>query len=298
MINRFRVLFSLAIYFLFAGNAQAVDNVFMWKAVSPEGEIHLLGSIHVGDDSFYPLDPAIEKAFEQSSALVVEVDITDQDLAALQQVVMQKGFCAPGDSLDKHISPEAQKAVASYLDGADPAIQMVRRMKPWAVYLVLEEIGMKKMGLDPAKGIDNHFLNKANENGKKISELESMEYQLDLISGFDDRLQESLIMMAVTDIDKRRDDVASIIYAWKSGNAPLLESLVFSSLKKNPELEPVYEKMFFHRNKVMANNIAQMALSGDKLFVVVGAGHLVGEKGVVRLLREKGFAITQAASAR
>jgi len=298
MINRFKVLFSLAIYILFAGSALAADNVFMWKAVSPKGEIHLLGSIHMGDDSFYPLDSAIEKAFDQSSALAVEVDITDQDQAALQQLMMQKGFYAPGDSLDKHISVEAQRAVTSYLGGDDLMLQMIGRMKPWAVYMILEDLGLKKLGLDSSKGIDQHFLNKAHENGKTVAELESMEFQMDLISSFDDRLQESLIMTAVTDIEKRRDDVASIVYAWKSGNAPLMESLVFNSLKKKPELAPVYEKMFSHRNKAMASNIVRMAASGDKLFVVVGAGHLVGEKGVVRLLEEKGFTVTQAASAR
>ena len=297
-IKRIGAYLFLALYLLSPGVGQAADKVFMWKADNGRGAIYLLGSIHTADKSFYPMDPAIMAAFDRSSRLVVEVDINNQDQQALQQMLLMKGFYSDGDSLDKHISEETQKAIVKYLDGNEMMMQVVGRMRPWAVYVTLEEMEMRKVGLDPTLGIDLHFLEKASEEGKKISELESMEMQLELLAGFADDLQENLIMMTITDTSKRRDSVGSIIFAWKSGNAPLMENLVFASLKDDPKMEPVYEKMFFLRNAEMADNIARMAARGETIFVVVGAGHLVGDRGVVQLLKNKGYSITQQTSAK
>src|SRR4051794_3330992 len=63
-----------------------------WHVTSEKGEIWLLGSIHVADESFYPLPKEIEQAYKKSNALAVEADIAKGDPAKLQELVMSKGM--------------------------------------------------------------------------------------------------------------------------------------------------------------------------------------------------------------
>ncbi|MDH4184399.1 MAG: TraB/GumN family protein, partial [Nitrospinota bacterium] len=192
----------------------AGEKVFMWKAESGGSLVYLLGSIHMADESFYPLDPAIESAFDESSKLVVEVDITNQDQAALQSLVAARGLYQGDDSLDQHISAETMQAVASYLGEMEIIMQILVKLKPWAVYLTLEQLEMEKMGLNAEYGIDLHFLNKAKKDSKPVAQLESMEAQLNLISGFPDKTQEGMIMMTITEAEKRAESLGSVISAW------------------------------------------------------------------------------------
>src|SRR5690606_39216346 len=78
----------------------AADMLPMWTA-SRDGEssVHLPGSIHVGDASLFPLDPAIEDAFDRSAVLAVEVDLEGIDVGQLQADVRRRAALPEGQTL-------------------------------------------------------------------------------------------------------------------------------------------------------------------------------------------------------
>ena len=281
----------------FAAPSSAGGKLFMWEASKGGAVVYLLGSIHMADSSFYPMDRAIMDAFKKSSALVVEADITNsQNMMASQGDIMEKGVYLDGDSLKNHLSREAYGKVSNYFNSTGMGMEIANVLRPWAVYLMIEQIEMQKLGLDPELGIDLHFLKKAGIQGKDIEELESVSFQIELISSFSDKLQEGLILSTLNEMASMRDSVRTIIQCWKTGNSDLMETVLFSGLRKNPGLAPIYEKMFFDRNEGMADKIDGMASPGRSLFVVVGAGHLLGDGGVVSLMEDKGYDISQFAS--
>ena len=58
-------------------NPSKENPVFAWVVTHPniKGKVYLVGSMHTGKASFYPLHPVIEHAFAESDALAVEVNI-------------------------------------------------------------------------------------------------------------------------------------------------------------------------------------------------------------------------------
>jgi uncharacterized protein YbaP (TraB family) len=82
---------------------------------------------------------------------------------------------------------------------------------------------------------------------------------------------------------------------WKAGDAEELEQLLITKpLKERPELRGVFVKLFDERNAKMAAKIdALLRKPRQTQFVVVGAGHLIGDKGIVRLLEKKGYRVEQ-----
>jgi len=64
-------------------------------------------------------------------------------------------------------------------------------------------------------------------------------------------------------------------------------------MREQPEILPIYEKLFFSRNRNMADQIERLLKEKKRPFVVIGAGHLLGKDGVVEILRRKGYRVEQ-----
>ncbi len=72
-----------------------------------------------------------------------------------------------------------------------------------------------------------------------------------------------------------------------------MEEILSESVREHPRLMPVFDALFYRRNAAMAAKIEEYLKEKGRFFVVVGAGHLVGEKGIVELLKGKGFSVEQ-----
>lgn len=270
------------------------DRLFMWKVSSGEKELYLVGSIHMVPANFYPLPAGMEKAFDKSNVLVLEIDESKEDPQATQMYAMKAGVYLDGDSITNHITKDTAAEFQKWIAKCDPMTAMsLQRMKPWFASLMIPISELQKRGFDPKKGIDKHFMEQAQAQKKGIDELESSEFQLKLLSGFSEDLQDKLLMSSLVDAANTDRDATDMVNAWKTGDADLMDAVVTRDEKQHPELKPVMEKLLYDRNVGMAEKIAEYLKSGKQYFVVVGAGHLVGPRGLVALLKQKGFTVEQ-----
>jgi hypothetical protein len=165
--------------------------------------------------------------------------------------------------------------------------------KPWFLAINLVMLELVKLGFDPNYGVDKHFIDKA-KGVKEILELESVEFQIDLFDGFNDRQQELFLMSALLDLDLIREEMDNMISIWERGDAKGMEEMLRKGLREHPEILPIYNKIFYERNKKMALKIEGFLDDGaENYFVIVGSGHLVGKEGIIQLLKDKGYFLEQ-----
>ena len=139
-----------------------------------------------------------------------------------------------------------------------------------------------KLGYSPEYGIDLYFLHKAQDK-KEIIELESMESQLALFLDAPDGAL--LLKQTILELSEMEKEMGDIVSSWNKGQAAKLNALLFTkTLREHPEVLPIFERVFFNRNIKMAQRINSFLHTDKTYFVVVGAGHLIGEKGIVALL--------------
>ncbi|MBF0506037.1 MAG: TraB/GumN family protein [Nitrospirae bacterium] len=272
-------------------DSAACGKSFLWKVKSPTATAYILGSIHVMKPESYPLNTKIETAFEKSGVLAVEADInniTQKDMAEL----IAKAFYSGDDSLDRHISKATcDLVIKESLDlGIDPGILLKQR--PWFIASSIEIFSLMRMGFDPAYGIDEHFLMEA-AGKKKIVEIESVDFQLSLMTGFSDSEQEALLYYTIKNINKIQKTADALVDAWNTGDTKTIEALIFQDSGNDPEMALVNDKLITERNRAMALKIEDMLKTRESYFIVIGAGHLVGDRGVIELLREKRYAVVQ-----
>ncbi len=263
---------------------------FLWKIRSKTGTVYALGSLHFARKEIYPLRQKIESAFARSDALVVEADINDIQKVDIQKI-MESAFYPENDALEKHVSPETFEWVKRETEGLGIPFALFNKQKPWFLAMSLAALESMKLGLDPNLGIDKHFLSKA--EGKRIMELESLDYQISLLSGFSDKDQELFLIYTLKGLHIMEQEVTQLIRAWESGDTQAMESILTKSLSEDKRLSAIFEKLVFERNRRMASKIEDFLRTKETYFVIVGAGHLVGSRGVIGLLGGKGYLIEQ-----
>jgi uncharacterized protein len=273
-----------------AQKAPAAKKAMFWKVSSDTNVVWLLGSIHLGSKDMYPLASEIEDAFRDAAVLIVEADIRDADMQKMQGALLAKGMYPGDDVLWNHISAETRASVERFCAKYGMPAEMVAKLKPWVVSLTAAALPMMKDGMDPSLGIDYYFLQKA--NGKRVVEIESAEWQVNLISGFSDDLQDKFLAASVEDAASVQTNLKRLQDAWSAGDAARLDALIRET-SRTPEA--VTRAMLTDRNPHMADVAEQFLKGKEPAFLVVGAAHMVGKDGVVSLLEKRGYKVEQVA---
>jgi uncharacterized protein YbaP (TraB family) len=278
------VLPVLLLFCLPRAAAAGEAGLFLWQARSDAATVYLLGSMHAAKAEFYPLDRAIQQAWQDSPALAVEVNLDTVDMGALQQELLSRGMYGVDESLQAAVSKETWDLLKSYLESRGLNTAGFGSMKPWFLSLVLTVTEMARAGYQEQYGIDRHFLDLAGEQGKPVYELESGDYQLELLSGFDERMQELFLVSTLRELEDFPSRMGEMVSAWTSGDTAVMERLISESAQQDKRLEAVLEKLVFQRNEAMTQKVAGYLREGKSCFVVVGAAHLVGRRGIIELL--------------
>lgn len=263
---------------------------FLWKITSRETRVYILGSMHLGNPGFFPLNPAIEKAFTDTDILAVEVNPFLMAEKAVQRFIIENGIYPGEETLKDHVSKETYRELTSWLSEKNIPEASLIKMKPGMISMVLDRVILNNVGFHSEYGIDIHFCHKA-IGLRPIISLETFEEQLSMIFDMPDQsLYLKYLLHGLKGEKARLDDM---VQAWKQGDAGVFEAIVFKSLTTNPEFEPVFEKILYKRNVNMADRVKEMLENRKRCFVIVGSAHLVGDKGILALLQKQGFTVEQ-----
>ena len=156
--------------------------------------------------------------------------------------------------------------------------------------MTLEVLELQKLGVDPEHGLDKHFFDRARKDGKQIVPLETVDFQLDLITGFSKEDGESVMKATLKDLDNETKEYGVMVTAWQTGDTARLEKFLNEAMQDAPA---IYKRLLTDRSQSWVPKIEGLSRSGTNAIVIVGAGHLVGKDGVVELLKKKGLKVTQ-----
>jgi uncharacterized protein len=267
---------------------------FLWKVTGSKGVVYLLGTIHAAKADFYPLPSIIEDSFEKTDMLIEEIDISEPaEAARAQRGLIEDGSYPNGDTITNHLSEVTRSHLVAYLKKGNLPEQAIAHMRPWLVSMLVEQVELQRMGFDPSYGLDQHFREEAQQSKKQIGALEDAGSQLKLLSSLSEEFQDRLLLSTLVDIEKSQDVLDFVTQAWQSGDAVALQELITSSVRDYPQLKPLMTKLLDDRNTAMTAKIERFLQTPKSYFVAVGAGHLVGEQGILSQLQHKSFRVEQ-----
>jgi uncharacterized protein YbaP (TraB family) len=269
---------------------QAEGKSCLWKIQSQKNAVYLLGSVHFLKEDSYPLAGAIERAFDDSQELVLEVDFGALDPARSQRVMLEKGLYENGKTLEGSLSKETYASVQKTMREWGMDIRALNRFEPWFVALTVMNLRLQKLGYDPNRGVDKYFFDKARTSRKEVLGLETFEFQIDLFDELPADTQESMLLQTLSDLEVMETELHRVVRSWVSGDVEVLDSLLLGSFKEYPA---VYQGLILKRNQKWLPSFERFLAQDKNIMLVVGAGHLVGEDGIIAVLRKKGYVVEQ-----
>jgi uncharacterized protein YbaP (TraB family) len=250
---------------------------------------YLFGTIHVGKQDFFPLEPEVTEALAKSSSLVLELDVRAS--APYYRALQRHGQYPAGQTIRDHLSPGALARLQLALDKAKLSMSGVEQYRPWVVANMLVGQEIEKSGVKRGLGVESYLLNKAAQ--KPLQELETADYQLSLFGAMDDAQQEAYLLENIDDIDSGaalRKSVG-LVDAWGAADANRIAALTRELTTGDTVSARFMDRTLLgKRNPEMAASIEAIMRKGDA-FIGIGLLHLVGDKGVPALLRQHGYQV-------
>ena len=262
----------------------------LWKIEGKTNSVYLLGSVHILSETNYPLAAPIESAFKSAQVVAFETDVGAMSEVSTQMKLLSKAQLPEGETLKDQLSAETYAALMKQAEQSGLPEAMLTKFKPMMAAVTVLSVDLMKMGLNPEHGVDQHFHKRAKEDGKKIVPLETVDFQIDLLTGLTKEEGELIVKSMLKDMANTRKAFDDIINAWKTGDAKALDKLLNEATAESPA---VMKRLLTDRNENWMPKIQEMINSGKSGIVIVGAAHLVGDKGVVELLKKKGLKVTQ-----
>ena len=269
---------------------------FLWKVSDSDSYVWILGSIHMAESSFYPLNSVITNAFNESESLVLEIDLSDDSIKNESTSLSMELGVLPTDQLLKDILPDTTYSqLDSLVRSWGLSMDLFKTFKPWMIAMQISAIAIESTGFSSEWGIESFLMDQAVLSGKGIISLESPATQINAIAN-SDTLGVFYLEETLKEIAQIKNLLFQVAVAWQEGNSPKLRSLLNPDDKSKNENEKEMEamlnkKIYTDRNKGMVNQIEQFLRNNKKHFIAVGVAHLIEEDNVIQSLEKKGFKV-------
>lgn len=262
--------------------------------------IYLLGSIHAADDTIYPLNDTIMNSFNDSDYLAVEVDtLSLQNNFDLSLKLAEKMMYNDSTTIKNHIGDELYNKMVNFLKEKKSYSSLYDNYKPVFFESLFENLIIDDAMLKSESGIDMYFLSLASENNKKILEVESAEFQYNLLLNTPLELDKIMIEEYIDNYDLNVSQMKDLYELWKKGDKEQLENILINSESQNVTeeekklMENYNQSLIIDRNYGMANVLENYFEKKQNVFCVVGLGHVIGDEGIINLLQKRGYDVVQ-----
>ncbi len=275
--------------------ATAAHSQLLWRVTdSNTGKTsYVFGTHHFAPlsmlESIKGLDAALRNADKVYGELDMQAAMDPSALMGMQQMMM-----APADStIDKVLTAkqlaDLNMAWAKYGTDQIP-LNALYVLKPAGLSTQLAALMSAKVlpDINVGQGIDNELQVRARKAGKPVAGLETMEFQTQMLLGDPISKQAEDLVETIEDIDAEAGKLVRLTNAYLAQNYKDIETICAESVLKDPESS---EKMIISRNNNWMKQLAP-EMKNTNLLVVVGAGHLVGDKGILNQLKQAGYIVT------
>lgn len=243
----------------------------------------LFGTMHVTDKKAFNFLDSLYIYLEQAEALALELnpDSANKVIAAY----MNGELTHEKDEWSEHVAARDMEKMKKIADKDIKVADIKEDNRGLIGYFVNRLINNEKKQRESMNTFMDAFLYEmAWRNGKKIFGLEELEGKGEVLKALSKGLKVKKINSLLDKWDPSVDEspVHRLYFKEDIDSIDLFFNDFFT--------ESALDIFLFDRNRVMANQMDSI-MQGQTLFAAVGTAHLPGEKGVIELLRKKGYAV-------
>lgn len=280
-------ILSFLLIFQFGFSQKISEKSLLWEISGKnlEKPSYLYGTIHIVCKGEELMTNELQKAFDKTETLALEVDMSDP---SLQTRMLQISFAKDGKKMSDRLSPEVvEKLDSLFQSKLGAGFAVFEMLSP---QFILAQLSLLGLDCPMDLGYDMVFMNLAKTEGKDLVGLESIDTQIDALFS-----------------QSNEDAVAAISYLAENQNELKSETLKMMNLYKQKDVQGLYEmtkesfqdpkypqsdiKVFLDNRNISWIPVIEKLIAEKSAFIAVGAAHLAGENGVINLLKKQGYTL-------
>jgi uncharacterized protein YbaP (TraB family) len=278
-------LAAAALAALGAGSAAAEPA--LWRVTGGEGTVWLFGSVHLLPQGGFAVGGELAKAVGGARRVCMEIDPGADDEAAKTSITLARAVDPKGRDLFELLGPDADRVRAKSEDAGVP-LDALAMFEPWFAGITVSVMALQAHGYDVQHGVEQVIEAAARQGGKPGCGLETLDGQLGMLDGLPMNLQAEILLQAIDEAKDVDQLIGPMLEAWRAGDEAGLEKSLEEDFDGYPELADV---LIYSRNARWADQVSEMLRNGDDVLIVVGAMHLVGDRGLPALLEQRGYKV-------
>ena len=248
----------------------------LWKVTKDNSEpSYLFGTMHVHDSRVFQYISQLEILINTCEAFACEFNLDEVD--PIQ--VAQQAMLPEGQTILDLLTPKQIKRISKFLEKRHLSLQHFYQQKPMTISNILTMMVFQK---EMQKSLDETLFQLAKDKAKTLYGLETFQDQLQIMESITLKSQVQQLIGITRNFKKFKKTLEKLTLSYSKGD---IHSLYQSSKKSLGKLR---HTMLYDRNETMANRF-EILTENNTLFCAIGAGHLSGKKGVLKLLKKKGY---------
>lgn len=269
----------------------------LWK-VSGNGldrPSYVIGTHHLAPLSVKDSIANLQQAIDQTEQVYGEIVMDDANNPEIL-MKMQQAMMLPADTTLKSFYTQAQydtiAAVVKNYMGVDLAL--FDKLKPATITTQLSvALAMKSLkGFNPQEQLDTWFQTQARQAGKKVGSLETIDMQINVLYNSQTLMRQALLLYCTaTHIEQGVDQSLRMNQAYMKQDLDELLAIIEEKMGDACDSTPEeISTLIYGRNANWACQFPSIMKQSPTLFVV-GAGHLPGPQGLLKLLQKQGYTV-------
>ncbi|MDL2212596.1 TraB/GumN family protein [Bacteroides sp. OttesenSCG-928-D19] len=269
----------------------------LWKVTGNglEKPSFVFGTHHLAPLSILDSIKGFSPALAEATHIVGEVDMAGM-MSQETMLLMRKYMFIEGDTTLKTLLTEEEFELANEFSRANLMLDLntAPNIRPAFisnnVTIVIYTKHIKDF--NPLEQLDLYVQQEAKKAGKTVSGLETMEFQLDLLFNSQSlQRQATLLMCSLKDTEKVFDAAKRLTDAYMAQELDKLYAIAQETNNDQCDSLPgEMEAILDTRNLNWMEALPEM-MKKESTFIAIGALHLVGDNGLINLLRKSGYTV-------
>ena len=287
------LIIVVIVLFLFAGcKAQTQtkliknknDNTLLWR-VSGNGikdPSYLFGTFHLLCKEDIHFSEQLKKAIKRSNTIYMEMDMDDPATMLSGMLYMNM---KDGKKLEDLYSPEEYERLENYFsDTLNMPLMLLQKAKP---YFLVALLYPRMMNCETPAGVEEELMKIAKESKKEIKGLETMQFQASVFDSIPYEWQAKELLKSIDSFSVYKDEFDKMLAMYKNQQLDSMESMID---KSEFGADKYGDLLLTDRNKNWVKQLKTI-MKNESVFVAVGAGHLLGNTGLIKLLKKAGYKV-------
>ena len=260
------------------------DNSLLWQ-ISGNGlkePSYLFGTFHLLCKDDVHFSNQLKTAVANAKEIYMELDMDDP---ATMSAGMKLMYMQGGKKLKDFYTDSEYTRLRNYFnDSLQMPIAFMERMKP---YFLVALLYPKMLPCATTSGVEEQLVQLAKQDKKEIQGLETMQFQASIFDSIPYAEQAKELLKSIDSINAYKDEFDTMLNVYKMQTINKIEELFNKSEFGMDEHEDI---LLDNRNKNWVAKLKKI-MQDESVFVAVGAGHLVGPKGLIALLQKQGYEV-------